>query len=677
MAKRNLIEGEDILTGIEFRDVAEGTRIPGEVREGTNGILSGEKEQELKDLLKEEFPAAKAEKQERLDKIEKLRRHLDNELEHKVKDYPYPNASNLSVPITSSIHKIAFGYLHKMYGNREPLVVAHSPKEEHDFKTQEDMELLTKVLTVLTKSKQDLNWQETGKLIEKELTGLGNAFVYVPWEVKRWTYKEVRPDGLVEEKEMLLKDGPEFKLIREEDILYRNGIKDIQSATWVGFRFSLHKWTIKNMVTEGVWDEDQAEQVLQHPRSVQHPHEQEDSMQNTTEDIYDLWYVWTYIDADDDGKYEDIEFIYHEESEEIINPQYNSYGLRSLSIIPFWNKPFSILGEGIAKQTEYSQDEGDMLHNSRIDNIKYAVNKMVFAKRGAIHPHTRLSPGAIIDVNGDLSQVRESNFGSIDMSSQYAENMAIQYAQKNSGISDAMGGFADSVIKSGDTSSGQAFRQRQGQGIFSSIAESVGNGISILYLFVLLHLVKNREHFIELERAKGRFTEDELSRLDEILTMDLADVPQKIWFSISTSDAEETYESERQNVMTLFTLHSTFYEKMIPLAMQLGKQDILEKAFTSSCRIMDRIYKFFGEENTQKLIPEYKKMEAMKELRDAMQQAGIPMEGGQNVQGQGQGQAVGPGQAPGQGPPQGGAGQPSPGMGQPVPGGPGGVVPGR
>jgi hypothetical protein len=155
--------------------------------------------------------------------------------------------------------------------------------------------------------------------------------------------------------------------------------------------------------------------------------------------------------------------------------------------------------------------------------------------------------------------------------------------------------------------------------------------------------------------------------------MEITEVPLKMQFIVKTTEAEKTYEQQRQNVLTLSQIYSAYGQQTIPLAMQLfgpqGMQmkqqapelwDYMGRVLTGSGKLMDSIFKFFGIYDTMNYLPDAEKMDQMLDMMKTAAggiggmpqlQQGLPGQGGVGPQ-----QGVpGPGMQPQMPPQQGGA----------------------
>jgi hypothetical protein len=180
------------------------------------------------------------------------------------------------------------------------------------------------------------------------------------------------------------------------------------------------------------------------------------------------------------------------------------------------------------------------------------------------------------------------------------------------------------------------------------------------------------------ERKWQRLSDQEIRDLETALSIPLAEVPKRLTFTIRTTDIEQTYEMQRQNVLTLISIYSMFQKQNLPLMMQMNApnpqtgQPLMDpetkryamRMITGNSRLMEKVFEFFDEDRTGEFIPAFEKMEVALDIQDAMEGRLVrQLEGVRNAieRGQGEGALGVPAQAAGRaGGPLGPAGVPFP-----------------
>jgi hypothetical protein len=279
-------------------------------------------------------------------------------------------------------------------------------------------------------------------------------------------------------------------------------------------------------------------------------------------------------------------------------------------------------------------EEATAMNNLKNDNAKIANMRVIISKKtGALSARESIYPGKVIFADNPKEDIQTFQLGEIYPSASQAIQESVMWGQRATGMSDAMMGFASSVAKSGDTFRGQNQRLQQGQGIFTSISQGLVRSFTDAARIVLYQLVRHRDEVLEKEKKTGRLSDDELQRLDSVLSMSVDDLPVRINFQVKTTDVEDTFESKRQNYLTLSQLFAQFAQQTMPLAQKvLGPQGqqlqqqapdlyhYMNSILLGSSKLMGELFQFFNDEDEGKYVPKMKKQEALMEILRTMQE---------------------------------------------------------
>jgi hypothetical protein len=603
--------------------------------------LDQNQETELIEYLCTEAEAAESERGGKKQKWAKWRRQREVQPEHDVKTYPLgDDSSNVSVPLAAINANTAFGHLISTFNVRRPFWTIEAQRD--DPQERELAKFGTKYMNMLAKSESDLDFKKRRRVILNETGVMGHTFVKVLWTEHRNWYKdnavESGPgdEGVSQLFESVTHVGPEIISMPLENFLYREAFQDIQRAPWVAHIVPKARHELEDSMA-GEWPHyENVEQVLAHaddnPQDYQQEIDRRRGVSQRGIERFLLHEFWVYYDADGDGIAEDLVITVHLKSRQILKARYNSLGYRPFVNFVHLLRPFYMDGMGTGWMSEQMQDEVDTGHNLRWDNQKQAVNRMWAVRRNSgITGNERIFPGKMFMVSDPGRDIVPLAQPDVTQSTFTSENMSIMYAQKANALPDVMAGFANQVLKTRDSVGGQQMRLQQSQGVFSAITEGITESFSRVGRLVFMSLVQNREAVLEREQKLQRLTEKELKLLDELLLIPPNEVYDRLTFSVQTTDIEKTYESRRQNMLSLTQLYSMFLKETTPLAMQLfgpkGQQmkqqapelyDHLMQVYTGSCRLMEKIFEFFNEEDTQDYIPDYERQEAIWEYQMAM-----------------------------------------------------------
>jgi len=646
-------------------------------------ILANDDLEEAVKYLKDEYEKASSEMEGRNRKIIKWRQTMEAIAADAPKTGPLKNGSNITVPLTQTLTQNLLAKVKGTFDARKPFWTVESQRS--DEQSLEMFKVIQEYLNILADSPTDLDLEEVKKDLFGEAVLIGGAFPKVIWSTDKW--RVVNP--VKGEKVVTFHDGPQIVVIPVERCKFRRGVGKISRLPWIALDTPLTEYELRGLAADGTYDADAVSKVLEQKRTT--PTAEEEQRQKAewfdvaeTTGLFDVTEFWFYWDIDGTGVPVDLFFTIHVPTGTVLKQQYNSLGQRFVVPAKYIHRPFALSGRGTGQVTESMNDEATNVHNLANDNMKIANMRMIALKRtGGFQKEEPLYPGRTWFVDNPGEDIRSIPIGEIYPSIQQAEQKSWGIGQRAIGLSDNQMGFADQTLGSRDTARGQAMRLQQGDSILGSVIEGLKSTWSQLGMLVWMQCVANKERVMDKERKAMRLSEQQLQILEQALSMELTDVPMRLSFNVVTTDAEKTFEQQRQNMMALTQIFTQFSTQTIPLAMQLygpnGMQMMkqspelfkyMERIMLGSGRLMEDVFKFFGVKNVPQYVPEQKQMA---QLLDALGSIG------QSFMGAGQlaansGGAAGPA-LPGAQAPAGAEGPSLPPQAQPAAGPQGGQYP--
>jgi hypothetical protein len=263
--------------------------------------------------------------------------------------------------------------------------------------------------------------------------------------------------------------------------------------------------------------------------------------------------------------------------------------------------------------------------------MKLAAIKMLGVRKAVMRENKMtIYQGKIFSSENPKEDIVPINMGEVPPSSLESEQLVWQLGSQASGISAPDRGFADPTLGTRDTFRGQNLRMQRSQGIMATIIESMSEAWAWVGLLVVLQLVRNRDLVIWNERRLGRLKDDEITRLNNILSVAIADVPRKFKFEIYTTDIEHSYESKRDTLIKLFELTQQSQPLLVqlnmatfgPQGMQLRKasptawQQQLE-IYVGAVNSLKELYKFADFDDTENYL---QNVDALEKLVQFMRQ---------------------------------------------------------
>lgn len=613
MNKRTVDQEVEIINEEELPDVVS----------ENNSLITDEKElQEVVSYLCSEYTKAKAAMDKKYKRVRKWRAKLEAVHSDQVKNTPFKNASHISVPTAPIVTQGLYAKIKGMFDARDPFWTAKAlqtanQQDVTDFKT------VTRYLDILAKSPYDLNLESVKRDIHLETCHIGTCFVRVPWTTTYWNIKKEEGIGgntpVSSSGDIFLHDGPEIVPFPVEKITYPQGVPKIEKLPWIAMDFTLTEQELLERETRGIYDN--VDVVRKHKResldeSEEENQKNEDLEFSETTGVFDIVEFYYRYDYDHDGIPEDLLLHIHVDSETCLKQQLNDFGLRDIVVTRHMHRSFALTGRGSGQMTESLVEEIDGIHNMRNDNMKVANMRMIAVSPGThIGAKEQVYPGKVFVVDKPREDINPIQLGEIYPSSLQAEEQSTQYCYQAIGMSPTQMGFESQVLKSRDTASGQQIRMQAGDSILTSIAEGLVESWSKVGMLVFMQLVRHKDSVLSRERVARRLSDEEIESLERALSIPFEQIPLRISFSIKATDAEHTFENQRQNRMTMSQLYSQHLQETTPIAMQIfGPQGAqifqnapmlfnhLLRSYIGKCKFTSELLKFFGEDNPEDYV---------------------------------------------------------------------------
>lgn len=631
------------------------------------GQIDEETLKKIIDYLVEEDEKATKEREPLEARVSKWRRQREAIPEKERKDTPWPNASNVATPATAIATNGNHSFLRSAFAMRSPFWTVSSPR---NVAYSEHAAALTDFFDFLASSRYHLNLDGVLDTILYTAASEGVCFVKIPWLVEHWQFKGKDSLGNVRQISTTIHDGPAIIPIPFEDFMIPTGPWGIQDAPWIRHRVYLPWHTVHQRAANGIY---QNVEVLKDAFSDLPDIKQTDSerigLDASTVSVLDMREYHVFWDVDGDDIEEDIIVTINWETKQWVRVDFNDIGIRDVVGVPYGIRPNSPYKLGIGWFSERLQDEIDTHRNYRVDGMVLANLRMLVAKRNAgLSPKEKLWPGKIIFMDNPQQDVNVLQFGEVYSSSLAAEMTSKQDLERVTTLSNFSIGATDPSNKYVNTS-GMMFLNQQGGQAKSAVVEGIAVVMSEIGQIALFQIIRNKDR-INLDQ----FDEKRKSLIQEVLNMKVEEIPTMFSFMVKTTDVMQTKEAQRQSLLTLTQLYAAYFRDITQTLMLAMQPQVPEEVkgfalrhYTGASRMMEQVLKFFGEDDTEKYLPDFRKVE---QLLDALNR--------QNAIGGSGGQPTGGGmgsQPVGAYPAQGAAGIPGMGGGVPtaqIPAGAGG-----
>jgi hypothetical protein len=575
--------------------------------------------------------------------LKKWRRQREARPEQEQKDFPWPGASNVSVPLSMMNGNGVFSMLKNSIGSRDPFFKV-KPTRGNDYATPEALEHL---LDLMVESPYHLNLRQVNNTILYELATIGTQFVKVPWVIDRWQFKRRSTGGGLENVIKTRKDSPGIVPVRAEDFLCRPFYDDIQRAPLIGQRIYLFEHELRQREAQGIYRN--VDKVLEGGGLSELPDAKKDQLERMgispdegrDMKLYEIHEIYTFQDIDNDGIPEDIILWIDPVTETFLRTEFNDLGVRPWVKFSYLQRPYQLYGMGTGWMSEHLQDEIDALHNMRIDGTKLSMLQMYVTRKGSgVAPGETFRPLKNIQVANPKEDFMPIKFPSIGYDTIQAEMMAKEYSDRATGAGDYQMGFESQAAGTAATASGTMFLAQQGTKVQQSIQQSVEASFSELARIVVFQMVRNADR--TRESLLPMLEESDASLLEEnLLGKQVEDIPSAFHFSVKTTDIEQTEEARKQAMLTLTQLYTMYGEKVFnmlpmiygPQAQQVPPEikEVAAKFFIGSTKMMEEVFETFDVDNTQQYLPYIQNLQMMVQAIEQMKSEQVNQAGGGNV----------------------------------------------
>lgn len=541
---------------------------PEQVR--SQAIFASEQDQEVfKAYLQKEIKAVVdgEETAEFLETLRKWRRQRVARPETKVKNYPFPNSANVSPPITAQKVNTIYSKAKANFSAKRPFWSGDSSNSVY----KKHADALAHFMNEMSASPFELNLDDVNAELLYDCVSLGTIFYEVAWDYEQITYMKTGADGVSSEPAYrVLHNGPKIIPIAIEDFITRPNWVNLQRAPWIARRFRLTRAELAERKASGRYQN--VDLVLGSPTKEFTDREVEENERQgirTTPaqdfpetEFYDLYSFHAFWDVNGDGIYEDVKGVIEIDTGVLLRTEINNLGLRLIGRVPYQAIPGLLYGIGVCHMAEYLQDEGEMLHNQRLDNIKWAMLNMFKARRGSgIDPKERVEPGKIwfVDQPDDFQAF---TFPDLSGSSYQAEMLVNEYADRITGANDAMAGFADDTLKSGGGAQAQMMMVQQASTILGSQLETMERYYAEMGRMIAVLLAVNVD-LLDFSNV----SEEEQSLIRELLSVPVEQLPMNLRFRVNATDAARSEVTKRDN----FAAFTGVYDQYTQVVGQLSQ----------------------------------------------------------------------------------------------------------
>jgi hypothetical protein len=630
---------------------------------------------QLLSVLKRELGTATLNHAKREKWLAKLLKAYKAQPEFEVKNFPWPGASNVVIPVVAiSVDTVAARLQKAVLGAKDPV-------EAHIGTSSPFVMTIPPDPTALPNSPASMQRQEPidDKLVRdwaawflRESGGrdklrtvfidmplYGDAFVSPLWVEETKIYHAYNASGEVVQQDVPGYEGVKWNDAAAADVVKPTGFDEWDQLPWFALRLRYSKADLADLVEKDVFKQEDVDRLR--PKQREDPRrkveKKAEHVGEDTNEIYELYEVrgkWE-IPSTENTKavWDEVVLTYSLDYNVLMRAIYNPYfgKARHFVKIPFLVQPHEIDGLGVAEMSLPFQEEASTSHNQVIDAATAAnAGITVVSTNVNLGPNEEIHPGKTITTDGNpkddlaiyhLSEPSAALGG--------VEEKAFFMNEKRTGVSVYNMGMESPTVGSRATATGTTALINEGNQRFWVSIDDMRRAIEELLYLTIQQEQQMRPEGYYFE--KGRY-----------IQFPPGDPRQSIGLRLSLTSESVNRDIEVQQMQMLISVLNDYYMRlnqamMIIVNPQFPPQVklIATQTMMASAKIMKKFVERFDVENLDEVVPTV--LAALQQLAEAMQ-----------------GQANGPGQmAPsppsGQGGlPQGPPGRPNPPI-QPAQGG--------
>lgn len=569
------------------------------------------------------------------------------------KNFPWPNASNVYVPLTGIIvDAIHANMMNRLFGFERVWDVETMSPSTVVGQNIEDGQPIT--IGDLTKEVEDylaFESSQTGMMdlydaIEQALLEgikLGSSVVFNPWITL--TKKDIAYNADTGEfsrkSPTVVYDGLRPKLIPLEDFLFTPGYAEFHgpnAAPMVGHKYWLRWGQIQEKIDAGQFRPAITKDIKPFSGYSEGDDELKDAQEQTEggagggthaewrKNDYQLYDLWITYDINDDGFEESLYVTYHKKSRKLLRIQPFIYKTRPYTMFRYVRRENRAYGMGVPEMLESIQAGVNTSFNQSVDNATIANVRCFKVKRNSFTARTLgdIYPGKRIFVD-NMDDVEEFQLGEVYSSIFQVGLLLRDFAERRTGITDFNLGRESEVLGRGSTATTTMALLQEGQRRFDLYSKDVRRAIGELGMQTL-ELIQQMKPTGRIYRVKG----DKGEMVERMLIIPAeASIREHLIVKATSAASASNKETARQNALTSFGLLVQYLERTFQMAGVMANPSVpppLQKvAYDMSQvaeRLMQQILESFEMPDVAALLPQ------LEGLLAAGQNQPLPFAGG-------------------------------------------------
>lgn len=558
-------------------------------------------------------------------RLNEWQRAYDGEPKQKMRNFPWPNAANLEVPLIGFTTDSIVARIMNTIFSMEPFWTVRPLRKEVDPFAKPVEHYLD------WSRKAEYNLYAALKPAVIQTTKFGWGWLKYGWETytKRDYYID---ENMIPQFSDESIRRPVVYHIPNQDMIIQAGMEDERIAEWICHRVRLTDNQLRMRKYDGIYTD--VDEIMKRKDDVRVSYPNLDGRERRAEEKLNQLYEFSidYPYGPDDVPTPMV-LTYHQPTKKIVRAIFQPYPWRPYTKMTFILREGCLEGFGIARRLWQLQEEISTIHRQEVDNATVANTRFFLGKRGTVRPGTQIWPGRFLTVPDPERDIKAFAMGDIGPGLRTLEVQALGYAERASGISDPQLGRESQSLGSRATATGTLAMIQEGNRRFDLNVRDIREAGSEVGRRVLelnqRFRPKGASYFVEGE--DGRYVE-------AVLDLPPAFSASKLAVELTASTATINRETEKQGLIGLLGVVTQYYERLVQAGMVVFNpqappelKELVVRMSQGAKHIVDRIVQDFDIRDVNTVVPALLADQSMKEMQGGpIPGAGNPQGGGPN-----------------------------------------------
>jgi hypothetical protein len=556
----------------------------------------------LQEYIHEELSLALSVHKIREERYAEFYRLYKSRPEQDQKDFPWPGAANVVVPLVSiGVDSIAARLQRAIFGVENIVEVKIKNKEMENLE-KPLREYFDNYLRTVTAAEL--------RTVFVDMPVYGFAIVKCRWEKKTRTYHKYDANGNVVEQEVVDFENVRWHIIHPNDCIYPDGFELWKDLPWVAHRVRYTEAELQDLVEDNFITEESFEKLKntqkgRTDKAFKAQAYEKKEPQPSRSRFFELYEIHGRFKVPSEGdknkvRWEECIILYSHDLELMVKEIYNPYfgKARHFQQLPYLVQPHELESQGVAEQAGMFQESASTCFNQMLDAGTVGNAGLIVTTPGAnFEGGPEIYPGKRIRTEDPSKDVRVVFLGQANQAMGAGVQQSTQFAEKRTGVGAYQLGQESPIVGSQATATGTTALISEGNTRFWVSIDDMRLAIEELLYLTLSQVQQFAREGLKLPSG-------------EMLKLPQGDLRQLLGLRLAITSETLNKELELRNVQMLVQMLNEYYQRIMEAAAVLQNPQFppLQKAviiqvMNSAHDLMRRLVERFDMENSDIIVP--------------------------------------------------------------------------